>query len=104
VRGIAHWPSAIFSLPHASSTFLKLDFRGGCLSLPNLFTFCSWTCSNVGTLMVCEQGGFIEEGKIPRRDRFVATQQRSYRCAHRYINGHKLYRSIAGAAAGARTS
>src|SRR4029077_1426430 len=28
VRGIAPWPSAIFSLPHASSPFLKLDFRG----------------------------------------------------------------------------
>src|SRR6202045_2524571 len=28
LRGLSHWPSAILSLPHPSSTFLKLDFRG----------------------------------------------------------------------------
>jgi AGZA family xanthine/uracil permease-like MFS transporter len=28
LRGISHWPTAILSFPHPSSTFLKLDFRG----------------------------------------------------------------------------
>src|ERR1700684_1965340 len=27
LRGISGWPSAIFSMPHPSSTFLQLDFR-----------------------------------------------------------------------------
>jgi AGZA family xanthine/uracil permease-like MFS transporter len=69
-RGITHWPAAIFSLPHPSSTFLKLDFRGashlGLLEILFAFLFVD-LFDNVGTLVgVCEQGGFIKDGKIPR--------------------------------------
>src|SRR6202042_1905052 len=28
LRHVTSWPAAIFSMPHPSSTFLKLDFRG----------------------------------------------------------------------------
>jgi adenine/guanine/hypoxanthine permease len=69
-RGIARWPSAIFSLPHPSSTFLQLDFRGathlGLLEILFAFLFVD-LFDNVGTLVgVCEQGGFVKDGKIPR--------------------------------------
>jgi adenine/guanine/hypoxanthine permease len=69
-RGIAHWPAAIFSLPHPSSTFLQLDFRGathlGLLEILFAFLFVD-LFDNVGTLVgVCEQGGFVKDGKIPR--------------------------------------
>src|ERR1700674_4342770 len=62
MRGISHWPSAILSLPHPSSTFLKLDFRGaihlGFLEILFAFLFVD-LFDNVGTLVgVCEQGGF----------------------------------------------
>jgi adenine/guanine/hypoxanthine permease len=70
LRGIARWPSALFSLPHPSSTLLQLDFRGashlGLLEILFAFLFVD-LFDNVGTLVgVCEQGGFIKDGKIPR--------------------------------------
>src|SRR3989440_12317324 len=66
LRGLSHWPSAILSLPHPSSTFLKLDFRGaihlGFLEILFAFLFVD-LFDNVGTLVgVCEQGGFIKNG------------------------------------------
>jgi len=69
-RGIAHWPSALVSLPHASSTFLQLDLRGamhlGLLEIIFAFLFVD-LFDNVGTLVgVCEQGGFVKNGQIPR--------------------------------------
>jgi AGZA family xanthine/uracil permease-like MFS transporter len=69
-RGISSWPSAIFSLPHPSSTLLQLDFRGashlGLLEIAFAFLFVD-LFDNVGTLVgVCEQGGFVKNGKIPR--------------------------------------
>jgi AGZA family xanthine/uracil permease-like MFS transporter len=76
-RGLSHWPSAIFSLPHPSSTFLKLDFRGaihlGLLEILFAFLFVD-LFDNVGTLVgVCEQGGFIKDGKIPRVGRVLVS-------------------------------
>src|SRR5208282_804960 len=70
LRGMSRWPSAILSFPHPSSTFLKLDFRGaihlGLLEILFAFLFVD-LFDNVGTLVgVCEQGGFIKDGKIPR--------------------------------------
>jgi AGZA family xanthine/uracil permease-like MFS transporter len=58
LRGISHWPSAILSLPHPSSTFLKLDFRGavhlGFLEILFAFLFVD-LFDNVGTLVgVCD--------------------------------------------------
>jgi len=74
-RGIAHWPSAIVSLPHPSSTLLQLDFHGashlGLLEILFAFLFVD-LFDNVGTLVgVCEQGGFIKNGKIPRVGRVL---------------------------------
>ncbi|MGA8151951.1 MAG: NCS2 family permease [Terriglobales bacterium] len=70
LRGITNWPAAIFSMPHPSSTFLQLDFRGlrhlGLLEVLFAFLFVD-LFDNVGTLVaVCEQGGFVKDGKIPR--------------------------------------
>ena len=64
------WPAAIFSLPHPSSTWLQLDLRGalhlGLLEIIFVFLFVD-LFDNVGTLVgVCEQGGFVKDGKIPR--------------------------------------
>lgn len=75
VRGIAHWPAAIVSLPHPSSTFLQLDFRSalhlGLLEILFAFLFVD-LFDNIGTLMgVCEQGGFVVNGKIPRVGRVL---------------------------------
>jgi AGZA family xanthine/uracil permease-like MFS transporter len=69
-RGISKWPSAIFSMPHPSGTLLQLDFRSaihlGLLEIMFAFFFVD-LFDNVGTLVaVCEQGGFIKDGKIPR--------------------------------------
>jgi adenine/guanine/hypoxanthine permease len=108
-RGIAHWPSAIFSLPHPSSTLLQLDFRGashlGLLEILFAFLFVD-LFDNVGTLVgVCEQGGFIKNGKIPRVGRVLVAD------AVGTIFGSlagtstvtSYIESVAGIAAGART-
>ena len=70
LRGLTKWPTAIFAMPRPSSTFLQLDFRGashlGLLEILFAFLFVD-LFDNVGTLVgVCEQGGFIKNGKIPR--------------------------------------
>jgi AGZA family xanthine/uracil permease-like MFS transporter len=70
LRGMAKWPTAVFSLPHPSSTWLQLDLRGamhlGLLEIIFIFLFVD-LFDNVGTLVgVCEQGGFVKNGKIPR--------------------------------------
>lgn len=75
VRGITGWPEAIFALPHPSSTLLQLDFRGasrlGLLEIMFAFLFVD-LFDNVGTLVgVCEQAGFIKDGKIPRVGRVL---------------------------------
>jgi AGZA family xanthine/uracil permease-like MFS transporter len=75
LRGIANWPAAIFAMPHPSSTFLRLDFHGlahlGLLEILFAFLFVD-LFDNVGTLVaVCEQGGFIKGGKIPRVGRVL---------------------------------
>ena len=69
-RGMAHWPAAIVALPHPGATFLKLDLRGavhlGLLEIVFAFFFVD-LFDNVGTLVgVCEQAGFVKDGKIPR--------------------------------------
>ena len=69
-RGIAHWPHALASWPHPSGTLLQLDLRGalhlGLLEIIFAFLFVD-LFDNVGTLVgVCEQAGFVKDGKIPR--------------------------------------
>jgi adenine/guanine/hypoxanthine permease len=70
LRHISPWPTAIVAMPHPSSTFLQLDLRGAIhLSfLEILFAFLFVDLfDNVGTLVgVCEQAGFMKDGKLPR--------------------------------------
>ena len=109
LRGISTWPSALFSVPHPSSTLLQLDFRGaihlGFLEILFAFLFVD-LFDNVGTLVaVCEQGGFIKDGKIPRVGRVLLADSigtifgslRGTSTVTSYIE------SAAGVAAGART-
>lgn len=75
LRGISSWPATLFSMPHPSSTLLRLDFRGalhlGLLEILFAFLFVD-LFDNVGTLVgVCEQGGFVKDGKIPRVGRVL---------------------------------
>ena len=75
VRGIASWPSGLVAMPQPSSTLLQLDFRSamhlGLLEIIFAFLFVD-LFDNVGTLVgVCEQAGFIKNGKIPRVGRIL---------------------------------
>jgi adenine/guanine/hypoxanthine permease len=71
--GLSHWPAHFFSWPNPSGTFLKLDLRSaakiGLGELIFVFFFVD-LFDNVGTLVgVCEQGGFLRDGKLPRASR-----------------------------------
>jgi adenine/guanine/hypoxanthine permease len=108
-RGISSWPSAFFSMPHPSSTFLQLDFRGairlGFLEILFAFLFVD-LFDNVGTLVgVCEQAGFIKDGKIPRVGRVLLAD--SVGTIFGSLTGTSTVtsyiESVAGVAAGART-
>jgi len=71
--GLAHWPDHLFSLPRPGGTFLQLDFRAaakiGLAELIFVFFFVD-LFDSVGTLVgVCEQGGFLRDGKLPRASR-----------------------------------
>lgn len=108
-RGISSWPSSFFSIPHPSSTFLQLDFRGsihlGLLEILFAFLFVD-LFDNVGTLVgVCEQGGFIRDGRIPRVGRVLMAD--SVGTIFGALTGTSTVtsyiESAAGVAAGART-
>ena len=109
LRGMLPWPAAILSFPHPSSTFLKLDFRGalhlGFLEIIFAFLFVD-LFDNVGTLVgVCEQGGFVKEGKIPRVGRILVADAVGTLVGA--VSGTSTVtsyiESVAGVAAGART-
>ena len=109
LRGITNWPTSFFSMPHPSSTFLQLDFRGalhlGFLEILFAFLFVD-LFDNVGTLVgVCEQGGFIKDGKIPRVGRVLLAD--SVGTIFGSLTGTSTVtsyiESAAGVAAGART-
>ena len=109
LRGITNWPSAIFAMPHPFSTFLQLDFRGvshlGLLEILFAFLFVD-LFDNVGTLVgVCEQGGFIKDGKIPRVGRVLVAD--AVGTIFGSLTGTSTVtsyiESAAGVAAGART-
>ncbi len=109
LRGISHWPSTLFSMPHPSATFLQLDFRGalhlGFLEILFAFLFVD-LFDNVGTLVgVCEQAGFIKDGKIPRAGRVLLAD--SVGTIFGSLTGTSTVtsyiESAAGVAAGART-
>jgi AGZA family xanthine/uracil permease-like MFS transporter len=109
LRGISSWPTTFFSMPHPSSTFLQLDFRGalhlGFLEILFAFLFVD-LFDNVGTLVgVCEQGGFIKDGKIPRVGRVLLAD--SVGTIFGSLTGTSTVtsyiESAAGVAAGSRT-
>jgi len=109
LRGTASWPKAIFSVPHPSSTWLQLDLRGalhlGLLEIIFVFLFVD-LFDNVGTLVgVCEQGGFVKDGKIPRVGRALVSD--AVGTIFGALTGTSTVtsyiESAAGVAAGART-
>lgn len=71
--GVSHWPAQLFSWPHPSGTIFKFDLRSaaklGLAELVFVFFFVD-LFDNVGTLVaVCEEGGFMREGRLPRASR-----------------------------------
>jgi len=109
LRGMAAWPGKIFSLPHPSATWLQLDLRGafhlGLLEIIFIFLFVD-LFDNVGTLLgVCEQGGFVKDGKIPRVGRALVSD--AVGTLFGALTGTSTVtsyiESAAGVAAGART-
>ena len=109
LRGMASWPKAIFSWPHPASTWLQLDLRGalhlGLLEIIFVFLFVD-LFDNVGTLVgVCEQGGFVKDGKIPRVGRALVSD--AVGTIFGALTGTSTVtsyiESAAGVAAGART-
>jgi adenine/guanine/hypoxanthine permease len=107
--GMATWPRAIFSLPHPSATWLQLDIRGalhlGLFEIIFVFLFVD-LFDNVGTLVgVCEQGGFVKDGKIPRVGRALVSD--AVGTIFGSLTGTSTVtsyiESAAGVAAGART-
>ena len=109
LRGMATWPKAIFSLPHPSATWLQLDLRGalhlGLFEIIFIFLFVD-LFDNVGTLVgVCEQGGFVVNGKIPRVGRALVSD--AVGTIFGSLTGTSTVtsyiESAAGVAAGART-
>jgi AGZA family xanthine/uracil permease-like MFS transporter len=107
--GLTHLPDHLFSLPHPTSTFLKLDLRGaskiGLGELIFVFFFVD-LFDNVGTLVgVCEQGGFLRDGKLPRASRALLAD--AFGTMIGALAGTSTVtsyiESAAGVAAGART-
>ena len=109
LRGMAAWPKAVFSMPHPSSTWLQLDLKGalhlGLFEIIFVFLFVD-LFDNVGTLVgVCEQGGFVKDGKIPRVGRALVSD--AVGTVFGALTGTSTVtsyiESAAGVAAGART-
>jgi len=109
LRGMAKWPAQILSLPHPSYTWLQLDLRAamqlGLLEIVFVFLFVD-LFDNVGTLVgVCEQGGFVKDGKIPRVGRALMSD--AIGTIFGALTGTSTVtsyiESAAGVAAGART-
>jgi adenine/guanine/hypoxanthine permease len=109
LRGMASWPTAIFSRPHPSATWLKLDLRGaihlGLFEIIFVFLFVD-LFDNIGTLVgVCEQAGFVKDGKIPRVGRALVSD--AVGTIFGSLTGTSTVtsyiESAAGVAAGART-
>lgn len=107
--GVSHWPAHLFSWPHPSGTFLKLDLRSaaklGLGELVFVFFFVD-LFDNVGTLVgVCEEGGFMRDGKLPRASRALLAD--AFGTIAGALTGTSTVtsyiESAAGVAAGART-
>jgi len=107
--GVSHWPQHLFSLPHPGGTLLKLDLRSatklGLGELVFVFFFVD-LFDNVGTLVgVCEEGGFLRDGKLPRASRALLAD--AFGTIMGALTGTSTVtsyvESAAGVAAGART-
>lgn len=107
--GISHWPHQLFSWPHPSGTLFKLDLRSafklGLGELVFIFFFVD-LFDNVGTLVaVCEEGGFLRDGKLPRASRALLAD--AFGTMAGALTGTSTVtsyiESAAGVAAGART-
>jgi AGZA family xanthine/uracil permease-like MFS transporter len=107
--GVSHWPTHLFSWPHPSGTLFKLDLRSafklGLGELVFVFFFVD-LFDNVGTLVgVCEQGGFLRDGKLPRASRALLAD--AFGTIVGALTGTSTVtsyiESAAGVAAGART-
>ena len=107
--GVSQWPHHLFSLPHPSGTFLKLDLRSaaklGLGELVFVFFFVD-LFDNVGTLVgVCEEGGFMRNGELPRASRALLAD--AFGTIFGALTGTSTVtsyiESAAGVAAGART-
>ena len=109
LRGLAPRPSAWISMPHPGSTFLQLDLRAamhlGLLEIIFAFLFVD-LFDNVGTLVgVCEQGGFVQDGRIPRVGRALLADGvgTMFGALTGTSTVTSYIESAAGVAAGART-
>jgi AGZA family xanthine/uracil permease-like MFS transporter len=109
LRGTSSWPTAIVSMPHPASTWMQLDLRGalrlGLLEIIFVFLFVD-LFDNVGTLLgVCEQGGFVKDGKIPRVGRALMSDAvgTMFGAVTGTSTVTSYIESAAGVAAGART-
>ena len=107
--GVSHWPRQLFSWPHPTGTLFKLDLRAatrlGLGELVFVFFFVD-LFDNVGTLVaVCEEGGFLENGRLPRASRaLLADASGTIIGALTGTSTVTSYiESAAGVAAGART-
>ncbi len=107
--GLTHWPGHLFSLPHPGGTFLKLNLAAaakfGLGDLIFIFFFVD-LFDNVGTLIgVCEEGGFMRDGKLPRASRALLADALGTLMGS--LTGTSTVtsyiESAAGVAAGART-
>lgn len=108
-RGLGQWPNRIMSLPHPAGTLLKLDLAGaarlGLLEIIFAFFFVD-LFDNVGTLVgVCEQGGFMRGGTLPRASRALVADAAGtlFGSLTGTSTVTSYIESAAGVAAGART-
>lgn len=106
---VSHWPAHLLSWPHPSGTLFKLDVRSafklGLGDLVFVFFFVD-LFDNVGTLVgVCEQGGFLRDGVLPRASRALLAD--AFGTIAGALTGTSTVtsyiESAAGVAAGART-
>ena len=107
--GVSHWPAQLFSWPHSSGTLFRFDLRSaaklGLGELVFVFFFVD-LFDNVGTLVaVCEEGGFLRDGKLPRASRALLAD--AFGTIVGALTGTSTVtsyiESAAGVAAGART-
>ena len=109
LRGLGNWPTRLVALPHPAGTLLKLDLARalhlGLIEILLTFFFVD-LFDNVGTLVgVCEQGKFMQDGKLPRAGRALLADATGtlFGSLTGTSTVTSYIESAAGVAAGART-